>query len=949
MRVRDLGPLAVAVDTEEHAVVGTRGPAMLALLAANANQRVSVHALMEAAWGEQISAGAGSTLESHIWRLRQLLEPGRARGQAPTVLVNDAGGYRLVAGSSSLDSLFFEECAAEVRDLLAAGRPGPALRRADTGLRLWRGRPYGGFADAGWAQAAVARLEEVWGQLQERRVEALLATGAVDVALSSLQPLVSAMPYRETLRGLQMRALYRSGRAEQALQVYQDTRRTMVDEVGIDPGPELQELHRQILNQDVPGVEPAPPGVDPARAVEVHLPPTPTELIGREEGLARLVSLVGERRLVTITGPAGCGKTRLAVEIARTAAPSFPDGVWFVDLAAVTDPDLVVDVIVSTIGFAASVGATPAEDLRSYLRTRRMLVVLDNCEHVLAGVAAVVSLVLDDPGAELDGRLLATSREPVNVGGETVWSLPPLGLPSGEFGLYPTAAPAVELFLQRLRAAAPTLRVDEQVLARVVQICVAVDGLPLALELAASRAPSYTLDDIAAQVAGDVSRLGRIGRGPDDHRTTLRSTVEWSHRLLSPGQQRAHRRLSVLPGRFTSASAAAVVDDLDAVDTEDLLAQLVHRSMLSSDGARLPGRPTTFRQLVTVRSHARHALADAEGTAAGLDRRDAWTAALVAARPALGGAAEPAWYSRIDDDYDTVRATLARHLIEQPDALGGRIATRLSFYWYYREQLVEGLRWLQLGYDVLRADEPTDRLLAQMALASVLAVRGRVDLARPHVEAVLDDLGDPEPERLVEIGEGLVGLAASAWVPDAHDLVMALHRQLTRVVDRSGSGELALLADAVGCIALFAAGRIPEAVSQAHEVEHRAAAADNLMATWIAAGSPTVAALLAADPAEGVPWVNRLMRAHLRLGTGAGGSFLETRASFAALAGEHRHAVRLYAAAHNETRRAAMRWPRRPVTHQLLAQAREALAPADYQHAWQEGEGLSMADVLRSG
>lgn len=951
MRVRDLGSLAVVNDDGERPVAGVRATAMLALLTINANRRVSVDALMDAAWGERISAGASSSLESHVLRLRGLLEPGRAPRQAPTVLVSDAGGYRLVVGSQDVDSLLFDELADHVGDLLAAGDGTAALARADAALALWRGRPYGALGERDWARPAVARLEEMHGQLRERRVEALLATGEPGRALSDLEPLVAAMPYRESLRALQMLSLHRCGRADEALQTYQRVRRTLVEEVGTEPGTELQALHRRILDDDAGLAGPARavewrdgPG---ARAVEVHLPVALTPLLGRDDTRRRIGGLLGDHRLVTVAGPAGCGKTRLAVEVARAEATAFPDGVWFVDLTAVSDPDLVVDVTVSTIGFAPSATAAPMEDLRGYLASRRILIVLDNCEHVAAGVAQVVEAVLGD---HAECTFLATSREPVGLDGETIWTLEPLGLPSPDTEPFAQAAPAVELFLERLRAAVPTLAVDEQVVDRAVDICVALDGLPLPIELAAARARSFTLDDIAAQVSADPGRLRRVGRAPADHRATVRSAVEWSYRMLTEPEQVAHRRISVLPGQFTRSMAAAAVGDHPAYggddDVGDLLAQLVHRSMLASDGARRPEGRTLFRQLATVRAHAAHALTEAGEESAARDRRDAWTTDVLARRPPLGRAEEADWYSRLDDGYATVRATLARHLIEEPSAVGGRLAHRLGFYWYYRAGLVEGTRWLQSGRDALRDDEPADVVLAASGLAAALLVQGRVAQARPHVDDVLELLPRVGADRLVEVGESLVGLSSSAWLPDAIDLVTGIHGRLGPITDRAGDDNLGLLTDAVGCLATVASGRPADAVQEAGRVYDRAVASGNVMASWITAGVHMLVAVLAGRPGDGIPWVNRAIRGHAQLGSGGGGLYIENRANFASMAGDHREAARIYALARTETRRAGMVWPRRPLTQQLLDRTRDHLDPAEFDRAWREGERLTMGEMV---
>ena len=951
MRVRDLGALAIAVDADERPVAGVRATAMLVLLTINANHRVSVDALTDAAWGEQAGSGAGSSLETHIWRLRQLLEPGRQRRQPPTVLVNDAGGYRLVAGAQNVDSLLFGELAAEVRDLLAAGHATAAVAKADTALALWRGRPFGPLGEHGWARPAVARLDELHGQVAVRRIEALIETAALDQALSDLEPLISAMPFHEPLCAWKMLALYRSGRGEQALQCYRDTCRLLADEVGTEPGAELRTLHRRILDHDATlDAGPRPRPARTPRTADVHLPAVMTPLIGRDDVVAPLRELVTTRRLVTVTGAAGCGKTRVAVEVARSAAAAFPDGVWFVDLTAVSDQDLVVDVVISTIGFAASASATPLEDLGSYLRRRRVLLVLDNCEHVLPAVARIVGASLAEPvAATLECAILATSREPLGVAGETIWTLDPLRLPDEPSGLSSATAPAVELFLQRLNAAAPTLAIDEHVLADAVAICVALDGLPLPIELAAARARSFTLDDIARQVTTDPGRLGRLGHGPADHRTTVRSAIEWSHQLLTPPERVAHRRIAVLPGPFTPAMAAAVIGD--GADVDDVLAQLVHRSLLASAGAHRPGRPSTFRQLATVRAHARHALADAGEDAEVTDLRDKWTFDLVAARPRLGRPKQVGWFDALDDGYATVRATLARHLIEQPDVTGARLAACLSSFFYYRARAMEGTRWLQLACDVVVDAGPAETVPVRLALASAMALQGRIDLARAHVDHVVAHLPQLPPDDLVDAGERLAGLVSSAFVPaasrpEAVALVAATHEQLTRVVDRAGDPELALVADAAGCVAAFAAGRWQDAVRDGERVHERAAAVDNIVAGWVSAVPGMLAAMLTADPDKGVPWFARVVGGYARLGTGGIGSPLEVRANFAAQAGDHHLAVRLYAAARSENRRAAMPWPRWELTRQLLERTRERLAPAEYALAWRDGEARPVRELL---
>lgn len=957
MRVRDLGPLVIDEDGRERPVVGTKGAAMLALLAIHVNEQVSVDALTEAAWGGRGSAGAASTLLSHIWRLRQLLEPDRRSGQPPQVLLNDAGGYRLVGSPASVDSLFVAEASARVRDALAAGRLEEALRSADGALARWRGRPYGRAADADWAAPAVARLAELREQLQERRIAALVGLGALDTALSDLRPLIAARPFHESLRALQMQALHRAGRTEAALEVFHDARRTLVDEIGIEPGRDLQVLHRRILDGDpdlagAPPAESGPPtasGVPtPPRTVGtaagIHLPPTLTPLIGRETETPRLRRLVTEHRLVTVSGPAGCGKTRLAVEVARGCADGFEDGVWFVDLVGVDDPGLLIGVVASTIGFVPTAASTPLAELRRYLADRRVLLVLDDCDHLLPAVAEVVQALVEDQTGPARCHVLLTSRERLGLAGEVGWALEPLTVP-GPGDADPGDGSAVRLLVDRLRAADPTLELDQSAMDDVRRICVALDGLPLPLELAAARAPTFSLAEIAEQVTADPGRLRRPGRSGPDHGATLHSTIDRSYRLLTDRERTAHRRLSVLPGPFTGAAAAAVLA-ADGIDTEDTLVELVHRSMLARLGPTRPGQRSRFRQLVTVRGHARTALR-ADGTITEVeDRRDRFVAALAARRPRLGTTGEPHWFDELDDDEAAVRATLTRRLVDRPGRVDGLLAVPLAFYWYYRGRLVEATRWLTLEHDLLREGDPRDLVLARLALAAILTLQGHHGQARPHLDAAVAALPPPGDDRVEAAMELLVGLMAAAWVTDHHALITEAYRYLRGLAGHTDTPHLRLLTDAVEVMALAVDGRMDAAVAGAAAVQERAADEGVPMAIWLVSGPPLASALFSGRAEAGIPWAERCMGAHFPSGTGAGGAFIETRADFAAQQGDLPLAARLYGAAHAITRRVGMRWPWRDLSAQLLGQVRDGLSESDFDALWRAGQSLGPLEVL---
>ena len=344
-------------------------------------------------------------------------------------------------------------------------------------------------------------------------------------------------------------------------------------------------MQRQILEHDVAPV--AAPARDETAHHEIHLPATMTDLVGRASELAAVAELLGEHRLVTLTGTAGTGKTRLAVEVARQAAPAYPDGVWFVDLAPVEGGEPVAEVVGATIGGTAAAGSAE-EALRTAVRGRRMLLVVDNCEHLLADAAEAVTTVL---GAGTAVTVLATSREPLDLDGEVLYPVAPLDAAGGD------------LFVARLRTAVPGLAVTGEVRQRAAEICSDLDGLPLAIELAAARARVYGLDEIRDQVRADPVRLARIGRPKTERRQSLQSALDWGHRLLTPTEQLVHRRLAALPGPFGLRAAAATVG-LPVEETADLLAMLVNRSLLTAAPAPRPGGPTLFRQLVVVRAHA---------------------------------------------------------------------------------------------------------------------------------------------------------------------------------------------------------------------------------------------------------------------------------------------------------------------------------------------------------
>jgi predicted ATPase/DNA-binding SARP family transcriptional activator len=972
VQFRDLGPLQVEVDGAPRALGGLKPITVLSLLLVNANRRVSVDSLVDALWGSAASPRAAGTLESHVWRLRRMLEPDRPSGAGWTVVVNDTGGYRLVAEPDDVDSLRFERMAAAVRDLSVTDDPHQVVSMCSSALALWRDRPYELFADHDWAVSLVARLNELLVEVQERRVDALLALGENDRALHDVAGLIEEMPFRERLWAQRMLALYRTGRNEEALSSYQRARALLLDELGLEPGPQLRELQSRILAQDLelqaPGVTArtaAPPssvaGARPSasapaseaapvpRPAPVRLPARGGRLIGRATELAHVVALVRAHPVVTITGAAGCGKTRLSVEVAAGLADAFGDGVWFVDLASVADPTLVVDVVSSVIGFAAAGESTGLHALTDYLRDRRTLLVLDNAEHLLDAVAVLVEAVLASGSPT---TLLTTSREPLGVDGEVLWPLRPLAVsvdrePHPHPHPVPDApatgdavAPAVELFVERVVGANPSVVLDADDMAVVTRICAAVDGLPLAIELAAARIRSATLNEIADGVTADVGALRRLGRASHDHRAGVRAAVDWSHRLLTEPERIVHRRLAVLPGAFVRSAAVTVagVEPVPAADVPDLLALLVHRSLLESAPAARPGGPTLYRQLSTVRNHAAGHLDAAGETASTQDRRDTWVERLLAQRPRLSRASD-GWYDRADDAYATIRATLHRRLVEQPTPAAGRLLSGLAMFWYYRNRMVEARRWLEAGLRVpgLEVRHAVD---IHLTLVGHGLLGGRPDIVPQHLTAALCALDDLDGDDLVQVAELMAADALAAEARGAQDVYATLADGVRQAERRTTSPVLTMLVEGLDLLGSAPAGT----TTHRHDELYRRALEDgNVLAAWIAA---TVGTAATSDAATAIHWTDQQARSQVRLGSVDGGVLAERRAASLLAADRTADAVRLFAAARTYNRRAGLPWPLLPDTDGCLDEARRTLGSRPFDAAWEEGARLHVTQLM---
>ena len=588
MRFGVLGPLEVVADDGSRCdpSAGRQRRLLLALLVVR-DGAVDVDRLADLVWGqdERLPEHPAAAVRTYIARLRRVLEPDGVGGE-PSVVVGGPDRFRLVLDGHELDAAAFETELEQASGLVAEDAQS-ALEVAERGLGRWRGRALAEVADEGWAQPDAIRLEELRLAAQELRVRCLLELGRHTEALPDLERTVREHPLRERPHGQLMVALYRCGRSGEATEVFRGLRDRLVEELGLEPSAALARMHQRLLQGDDPE---ATATRTAASGVFNALPEPRTPLVGRDEHVDDTVALVGLSRVVTLTGVGGVGKTRLALAVAHRIRE---DGgqVVFVDLSVVTDAAGVVDAVFSALRLPAAARSDGLGGLVRVLRAHPVLLVLDNCEHVLDTVAALVDRVTRDC-AEL--RVLATSREAIDIDGEHTCPVPSLPLDAG-----------VELFTARAVAAASVGGAAVEDRDAVAEICRRLDGIPLAIELAAARtshlspaAIAERLDDRFWLLAGGRRALGR--------HQTLQATMDWSYDLLDDEEQAVLRAAAVFVGGFDVPALAAVVERSEQ-DTLDRLAALVRSSLVEVDHTSAQPR---YRLLETVRLYAQDRLTD---------------------------------------------------------------------------------------------------------------------------------------------------------------------------------------------------------------------------------------------------------------------------------------------------------------------------------------------------
>jgi predicted ATPase/DNA-binding SARP family transcriptional activator len=815
VRIGVLGPLEVR-DTGGTLVPvgGARLRSLLIRLAIGDGRPVSVDRLADDLWADGGPADAANAIQALVSRLRN------AAGR--DCVEHSPAGYRLAIDPAEVDARAFENLVVAARDVLADGDQAAGAAMLAQALGLWRGPALADVADAPFAAAPITRLSELRLAAIEDRVDADLSLGRGAGLVPELQELAAAHPLRERLRGQLMRALQAAGRQADALTAYEDTRRVLADQLGVDPSPGLAAVHLAILRGVPPPAAPAarsqfarpatpappagpaapgpaatrpdpgppagpagpppaanpaapparppggpldagaaaPPAFPPGAPRRGNLPAQLTSFVGRDDELRRLGKLLAESRLVTLTGPGGAGKTRLSIEASARMTELLPDGVWFVPLAPVRDALDVPQAVLAALGLQESAwpadpvetarlaAQQPLDRLADALAARKLVLVLDNCEHVVDAVAWLAGRVLAHAP---EVRILATSREPLGITGEMLCPVPSLRLPpegaSAEEAAY---SPAVRLFTDRAAAVRPGFVLDPGTTEPVVRICRALDGIPLAIELAAARLRALTCTQVADRL-DDRFRLLSVGsRGALPRHQTLRAIVDWSWDLLDDAERTVLRRLSVFSGGATPDSAEQVCAlGGEHRDIIDVIASLVDKSLVTATGEH----EVRYRLLETVRAYAGERLAEAGEADLVRAAHAAFFLALAErAEPELRARDQLAWLNRLSAEHDNCSAAL-RHVIAAGDVRTAlRLVGALAWFWITRGYDTEAATWAGEVRE-LAGDTPPPDLRDAYALCELAAMMSKAQQEFPSIE------------RMREVVARVVALASDSSSP----------------------------------------------------------------------------------------------------------------------------------------------------------------------------------------
>ncbi|WP_436496961.1 AfsR/SARP family transcriptional regulator [Actinokineospora sp. HUAS TT18] len=731
-----LGPLKVHSAKQQIAIGSKRLRQLLTALLVHRGAVMSSDRLISAIWGDDPPSTALPSLHTYVSRLRSLLHT-----DGDEVLITRPPGYLLQINPEQLDADRFEQLLDESKAVVARD-PYAAQEQLDEALALWRGAAYAEFADSEFARSEATRLDELRLTAIEERFDAGLALGRHAELVGAIDAYASEYPLRERPRAQLMLALYRCGRHAEALAAFRAFRSRLDEDLGVEPSVALRTLETTILRQDE-GLNWTPPQSAGSHLLERPLMPIrslgglPAEvssLVGRERDAIAVVASLRDCRLVTLTGVGGVGKTRLALHCAAQMSTEYPDGVWWCELAPVADGAAMVHALAAAVGARPQPGRTVEESLLSFLAMRKLLLVVDNCEHLVGEVAGLLeSVVRHCPQV----TLLATSRIGLGVTGECIRPTAPLTLPKSEEGADLTDSSAVRLFIDRAQAVRPDLDLNPENLELIAEVCRKLDGLPLAIELAAAWMRSLNPVDLAARLADRFRLLTTTRTTAVARHRTLRAVVDWSYALLSPAEQRLFARLSLFAGGFTLAAAEQACTHEALVD---LLATLVDNSLIVAGSTAGQVR---YSMLETLRDYGRELL-ERRGELDDVRRSHAayYVALAEEASREMRGPNEERWTSILNADFENLRAA-HKWAVEKADT---DLALRLSAGLYHFAMLQfrdEVVTWGQAALDLPQAESHPLYFMVCGAVGEGLTLRGEIANAVTLAEQALARVDDP--------------------------------------------------------------------------------------------------------------------------------------------------------------------------------------------------------------
>ena len=947
VRVWLLGGFEVSVGSRVIREDGWRlrkAASLVKLLALAPNHRLHREQIMDLLWQDLTPRAAANNLHQALHVARRTLEPEAAthrhlstEGQSLALYPN---------GGLWVDTEAFEEAAQEAR------RDGDiaAYRAA---LDLYAGDLLPGDRYEDWTESRRRELRATYSALLFELASLYEGRGDHGLAIEALLKAVSSEPTHEEAHAGLMRLYARTGQRHRVLRQYEQLRETLRRELGAAPHEATRRIHQEILAGHAPISEPSPLDSPPARPSDArrhNLSGSLTSFVGREREKEEVKRLLGTARLLTLTGTGGSGKTRLAREVARDLASLYPDGAWFVELAQLSDPRLIPQVIAETLEVRERPEQQLTETLVDTLREKLLLLILDNCEHLVEACAHLVETLLS---ACAGIKILATSRELLGAAGELTWQVPPLSRPD------PSRPPAVEelegyesvrLFVERARYRNAAFMLTPHNAGAVAEICTRLDGIPLAIELAAARV-GMSAEQISARLDTSLKLLTTGPRTAERRQRTLRGTLDWSYRLLEESERNLFGRLSVFAGGWTleAAEAACAGDGIEEEDVLDLLGRLVDKSLVAVEATGKGG--VRYRMLETVRQYAGEKLEESGEVRDARNRHaEHYLALAEEAAPELTGPRQVAWLEHLEAEHDNLRTALAWYL-ENPDPTPSlRLAGVLGRFWWMRSHLSEGRVWLERALGRGGGVRGSVRAKALHEAGGLAIYQGDHGGAIPLLEesaALYREAGDERGVALATCYLGFAGLFAGGYqeAEDRFQSSLALARSLGYEYGVAFTLlGLGVLANFRGETAL--ATRLYGESLQAHEevgdLWGAATVRTNLGWVELAEGHYERAAK---GFLESLPEL-------LRLGDKAEVcDCLDGLAATAADRGQVERAVRLWGAI--GARRRAIAAPRphsdQGAYERRLASARSRLGEARFRQAWQEGQTMKLDQAVEYG